>query len=187
VTEVTRTDVTAVVPLEEQARRTAEAFDPATAPPSSRLADDDDAQTVVRPPMFTPGDYVAASGEAPVVHPPRMARTLRSLEAPAEVREALAQPPAPPQGDPPLEKTLPFVKAVPLAVVAPPTVTPPMGVYAAPLPAAAARALAPLGAPMLPGPPPPRRSVAVYVLVVGLAALLVSALLAWFVVRSLRP
>jgi len=176
VTEVTRTDVTAVVPLEEQARRTAEAFDPATAPPSSRLADDDDAQTVVRPPMFTP-----------VAHPPRMARTLRSLEAPAEVREALAQPPAPPQGDPPLEKTLPFVKAVPLAVVAPPTVTPPMGVYAAPLPAAAARALAPLGAPMLPGPPPPRRSVAVYVLVVGLAALLVSALLAWFVVRSLRP
>jgi len=200
VVEVTRTDVTAVVPREEQARLAARAFDPghvplgaasqpatrretpeahALAPPSSDptavvpglpagLVDDYDAQTVVRPPLFTPGDLVAASGASPVAPPPRMAKTLRSLEAPAEVQEAL-------------EKTLPLAQAVPLPTSR--TGTPPMGILAPPPPTAPAPAT-----PAAPWVPPPRKSVAVYVvLAAGLAALLVSALVAWLVVRSLRP
>jgi len=202
VAEVTRTDVTAVVPREEQARLAALAFDPRTAPrsvpslpetrretpeahalapPSSDptavlpglpagLTDDYDAQTVVRPPMFTPGDYVADSGQVQEPPAPRMSKTLRSLESPLEVKSALAWPPAPPQDDPPLEKTLPLAKAVPLALHAPP----PVAVTAPPVPAP------------LP-PPPPRKGVTVYVLLAGLAALLVSGLLAWLAVRSLRP
>ena len=187
-TEVTRTDVTAVVPHEEQARRTAQAFDPGPAPPSAGSlpetrretpnahAEDEDAQTVVRPPLFTPGDYVAASGEAPVAHAPRMSKTLRSLEAPGDLKEVL-------------EKTLPMARAVPLPASVPPLVaavaeprTAPMGVRAVPLPAPPAPAA--LGTPLT---TPPRKSVAVYVLLAGLAALLVSGLLAWFVMRSLRP
>jgi serine/threonine-protein kinase len=199
-TEVTRTDVTAVVPAEEQARLAAQAFEPPTrretpdarAPsPSSSdptavvpgipigLADDYDAQTVVRPPLFTPGDLVAASGEAPVEHAPRMSKTLRSLESPAEVKAALAVPTPAPQEESPLEKTQPLAKTVPLA----PSV-PPVGVQAAPLPA-----VQPPQTPRAPWvpEPPPRKSIAVYVVMAGLAALLVSAAVAWLVVRSLRP
>jgi serine/threonine-protein kinase len=199
--EVTRTDVTAVVPANEQARLAAHAFEPPTRretpdaialPPSSTdptavvpgipagLADDYDAQTVVRPPLFTPGDLVAASGEAPVEPaPPRMSKTLRSLESPPEVKAALAVPAAVTHEDSPLEKTQPLAKAVPVLQS-----VPPRNAQTAPFPAA--RAERTPAAPWVPEPAP-KKSVAVYLVLAAVAALLVSALVAWLVVRSLRP
>ena len=192
VVEVTRTGVTAVVPAEELARRAAQAFDPGNVPsqPATRRetpdahahalpppSDDYDAPTIVRPPMFTPGDYVAASGDVPVAPPPRMSKTLRSFEASAEVTEVIAElasPPAPPSDDQPLEKTLPLALAIRLAAQVPPPSPDPPTPLASTLPVRMPE-------------PPPRKRVAVFVFLAGLAALLVSGLLAWFVVRSLRP
>jgi hypothetical protein len=127
--------------------------------------------------MFTPGDYVAASGDVPVAPPPRMSKTLRSFEASAEVTQVIAElasPPAPQSDDQPLEKTLPLALAIRLAAQVPP---------ASPDPPAPLASTPPARMPE----PPPRKRVAVFVFLAGLAALLVSGLLAWFVVRSLRP
>ena len=191
VAEVTRTDVTAVVPREEQARLAAAAFEPTSSGvPTVVLpevpvapADDYDTTTVVRAPMFTPGDMVAESGEVPASHAPRMSRTLRSIEAPLEV-SALPAPAVPavlPEEQAPIEKTLRLANIAKLAAAVPPAspeVTP------LPLVAPPVRALPSAS---LPAPPAARKSVAVYVILAGLAALLVSGLLAWAVVRSLRP
>jgi serine/threonine-protein kinase len=178
VVEATRTGVTAVVPAEEQARRAALAFDPGNVPsqPATRRetpqahalpppSDDYDAKTIVRPPMFTPGDYVAASGDVPVAPPPRMSKTLRSFEASSEVAEVIDQP---------LEKTLPLAIAIRLAAQVP---------RPSPDPSAPLASTPPARVPE----PPPRKGVAVFVFLAGLATLLVSGLLAWLLVRSLRP
>ncbi len=195
--EITRTGVTAVVPPEERARQAALAFEQAPRsvplpetrretpealglagpvsseppaavplPPASR-ADDFDTATEVRPPMFTPGDAVALSGNDVVsAKPPqRMSRTLRSYEG---------DPLDPAQG----ETTLRLAGAPPHPVAAAPART------TMPLPPAPAATVAPRSAPSRPEPPPRPRGVAAYVVLAGLAALLVAAVAAWLVLRS---
>jgi serine/threonine-protein kinase len=195
VVEITRTGVTAVVPPEERARQAALAFEqaPRSAPlpetrretpealglagpvssepppavpllPASR-ADDFDAATEVRPPMFTPGDAVALSGNDVVSSkaPQRMSKTLRSYEG---------DPPDPAPG----ETTLRLEGAPPHPVAAAPART------TMPLPPAPA-AVAPLPARIPPDSPPPPRRVAAYVVLAGVVALLLAGIGAWLTLR----
>ncbi|HEY3819990.1 MAG TPA: protein kinase [Polyangiaceae bacterium] len=173
-----RTDVTAVVPAEEQARRAAQAFETAphsVPPPSSRPdAEDFDSHTEVRPPMFTPADYVAQSGEPPVAKPSKaMGATLRSFEGPAALapdpqEETLRIPGAPPHPVPRIAARLPSVPA-----------PPPTGMLTA------AAMLPPWKPPPPPSPgPSPRSNLALTVTLIGVAAVLVSGLLAWLMMRA---
>ncbi len=192
--EVTRTDVTVAVPPAEMQRRADVAFAQQTeaqvvpvAPPTARetpLArnpepvhrpDDFDLATEVRPPAFTPAEM--ESGMPPTPPTPKKpagnkahAATLRSAGA------AIGLPPAVAAASP-TDKTLPMPGALP--VPAPPVVASP-----APPPPG------PVVPPAPPRPPPPPRldgrSIALIV-VGGLLSMLVAAVLAWIVVRSLSP
>jgi serine/threonine-protein kinase len=197
VVEITRTGVTAVVPPEERARQAALAFEqaPRSAPlpetrretpeargtagpvsseppaavaegPSPR-SEDFETTTEVRAPMFTPADGVAVSAEEVVSSPApqRMSKTLRSYEGDApgaatgETTLRLAGAPPHPAAAEPTRTTVPLPPApAPVAPVPPPA------------------RLAP--------PPPPRRSMTAYVVLAGVAALLVAALVAWLAVRA---
>lgn len=195
--EITRTGVTAIVPPEEQAKRAARAFD--AAPSSAALtpavprspfqpAEDFEAYTEVRPPMFTPGDYVAQSGEIPSTKPPKAmgGATLRSFEGQVPLVEI-----------DPREQTLriPGAPLHPAAPAQPSGTTSPLPIAPGPTPPPAPSALAPAtpmprawvplptASPPLP-PRPARSNVAVYVALIGVAALIASALVAWLVLRS---
>jgi eukaryotic-like serine/threonine-protein kinase len=198
--EITRTGVTAVVPPEVQAKRAARAFEtaPSSAVPSSAAltpamprspfqpAEDFEAHTEVRPPMFTPGDYVAQSGEIPSTKPPKaMGATLRSFEGQAPLVEI-----------DPRDQTL-RIPGAPLhpAPAKPSGTTSPLGIASRPAPPPAPAAPvpvtpvprawvpSPMASPPLP-PRPARSNVAVYVALIGVAALIASAVVAWLVLRS---
>lgn len=201
--EVTRTDVTVALPPDEMQRRADVAFAGETethvvpvAPPTARetpLArnpvpsprpDDFDQATEVRPPLFTPAEMESQTPPTPQApkkpSPPKAhAATLRSFGAPPD-----------PLAAPPQEKTLPMPRA-PVAAVA---VAPPPAVQSPPPLARpiASSPLPPASGPVFPPAQPkpserPRLDTRGIVLVVvgGLLSMLVAAVLAWIVVRSL--
>jgi serine/threonine-protein kinase len=187
--EITTTGVTVVVPPEIQARQAALAFDPpndprsasapATRPDSPQAhgagvpssADEFEAKTEVRAPMFTPAAAVAESGDVAAAGRRKlMAATLRSFEAPAVVVEPDRR-----------DETL----RLPGAPVRPATVP-----LAVPVPAAAAQRppvgspVAPLQSPAREPPLQARPGVALYVVLAGVAAIVVSAVLTWLLMHA---